>query len=61
MVLTAVRPAAKAIAMRAFRKTRLGDVLQWFTLFPSLRAPREALSYCSEMQLERRFVRSRAH
>ena len=60
MVLTAVSPAAKALAMSAFRRTRLGDVLRLrcFTIISFPGRPREALSYCSEMQLERCFVRS---
>jgi hypothetical protein len=59
MVL-AFSPAAKALAMSAVRRTRLGDVLRCFTTISFPGRPREALSYCSEMELERCFIRSPA-
>ena len=57
MVLTAVSPTAKALAMSAFRRTRSGDVLRCFTTIFLPWRPR-GLSYCSKIQLERCFIRS---
>jgi hypothetical protein len=58
MLLAAVTPAAKALARSAFRRTRLGNVLRSFTYYFLPWTPREALNYCSVMQLERFLIRS---